>query len=222
MCGRYLTPDQAALEKYWGLECPPDYFASYNVAPSQLAPVVRTDREGRLEMRMLIWGYQPGWAKRAWINARAETVFTTKTFAPAAAKRRCLVPAMGWYEWQGENAPKQPFVFHLDGFAPFAFAGVWTARETPDGWLRSFAILTTEAAGALRAIHDRKPLVLERGDYDAWLSPSTPVDDVQRILGGDSAGISAYAVSSFVNKPENNDARCIQPKELIREHDEKK
>jgi len=215
MCGRYLTPEQAALEKHWRLASPPDYFPSYNVAPSQLAQVVRADGAGGWRINMLIWGYQPGWAGRAWINARAESAFKAKAFAPAARKHRCLVPAIGWYEWQGEQAPRQPYVFHLDGFQPFAFAGIWTARETPEGWRRSFAILTTEATGPLREIHHRKPLVLNPGDYSAWLSPATSLEDAQSILRSDLAGISAYAVSTHVNKPENNDARCIQPAERL-------
>jgi putative SOS response-associated peptidase YedK len=211
MCGRYLTPDQAALERHWGLASPPDYFPSYNVAPSQFAPVLRADENGKVDLSLLTWGFQPGWAKRAWINARAETVFTLSAFAPAAHKRRCLVPAMGWYEWQGAAKPKQPYVFHLDGFRPFAFAGIWTARETPEGWLRSFAILTTEATGALAEIHHRKPVVLNPENYEAWIAADTKPEAARGILGGDFKGIAAYKVSAFVNKPENNDARCIQP-----------
>jgi putative SOS response-associated peptidase YedK len=160
---------------------------------------------------MLVWGFQPGWAKRAWINARAETVFTVKAFATAAEKHRCLVPAMGWYEWQGEEAPRQPYVFHRDGFQPFAFAGIWTARETADGWQRSFAILTTDAQGRLREIHDRKPVVLSPEHYTAWLAATTSVDDLQTILRADFTGISTYAITTYVNKPEHNDAQCIQP-----------
>ena len=211
MCGRYLTPDQAALERYWGLASPPDYFPSYNVAPSRRAPVILTDKRVTQDLSLVTWGYQPGWAKRAWINARAETVFTLPAFAASAAKRRCLVPATGWYEWQGAQAPRTPYVFHLDGFAPFAFAGIWTARETSEGWQRSFAILTTEAQGALREIHHRKPVVLRSDDYTAWLAPETSTEEAERILAGDFAGIRTYAVSAFVNQPANDDARCIQP-----------
>jgi len=211
MCGRYLTPDQAALERYWGLAAPAGFARSYNVAPSQLAPIVRVGAEGQRDLSLATWGFQPGWAKRAWINARSETAFTLNAFASAANKRRCLVPAAGWYEWQGEKAPKQPFVFHLDGFAPFAFAGIWTARELDDGWQRSFAILTTEAAGALREIHHRQPVVLDPGDYDAWLDAATPPAEAEALLGHDPEGISAYAISAFVNKPEHDDARCVEP-----------
>jgi putative SOS response-associated peptidase YedK len=211
MCGRYLTPDEAALERYWELPAPPDYFRSYNVAPSQHAPVVRLDRDGRWDLRMLVWGFQPSWAKRAWINARSETLFTTQAFASAARKRRCLVPASGWYEWQGKQAPRQPFVFHRDDFEPFAFAGIWTGRETSDGWVHSFAIVTTEAHGPLREIHPRKPLVLDRDAYASWLAPDTTEATAADILRADLAGISAYPVSTHVNKPENDDAACIAP-----------
>ena len=221
MCGRYLTPDQAAIERYWGLASPPDYFPSYNVGPSQRAPVIRLDQHGNRGLSLLTWGYQPGWAKRAWINARSETVFTLKAFARAAQRHRCLVPALGWYEWQGSEAPKQPFVFHLEDFQPLAFAGIWTARETPDGWQRSFAILTTEASGPLREIHERKPVVLNPDDYAAWLAPETSAEVAEGILRRDIAGISTYAVSAYVNKPANDDARCIEPSEkLIRGPDQ--
>jgi putative SOS response-associated peptidase YedK len=213
MCGRFLTPDQAALERYWELKAPADFVQSYNVAPSQLAPVVRMDKDGQLQMHMLVWGFQPGWAKRAWINARSETVFTVKAFATAALKHRCLVPAMGWYEWQGKEAPRKPFVFHRDGFQPFAFAGIWTARETSEGWQRSFAILTTDATGALCEIHDRKPVVLDPEHHTAWLAPTTSLDDLQTILRADFSGIATYAITTHVNKPEHNDPQCIQPAE---------
>jgi putative SOS response-associated peptidase YedK len=211
MCGRYLTPDEAAIERHWSLAAPAGFRQSYNVAPSQLAPVIRMDEQGRRDMTLLTWGFQPAWAKRAWINARAETVFTAQAFAAAAAKRRCLVPAMGWYEWQSGATPKQPYAFHLGGFTPFAFAGIWTARKVDEAWLRSFAIITTEAGGPLREIHERKPLVLEQEKYESWLRHDTSVADARELLAGDFAGICAYPVSTYVNKPENDDARCIRP-----------
>jgi len=213
MCGRYLTPAEADLERHWGLSAPPDYARSYNVAPSQLAPIVRVDPDGRRDLSLATWGFRPGWAKRAWINARSETAFALKAFASAASKRRCLVPAAGWYEWQGAQAPKQPFVFRLDGFAPFAFAGIWTGRQVDGVWQRSFAILTTEAHGPLRAIHDRKPVVVAPADYDAWLDGATPRDRAEALLRHEPARIVAYAISAFVNKPEHDDARCIEPLE---------
>lgn len=213
MCGRFITPDEAALERHFGLTAPPDFTQSFNLAPSRPAPVIRLDPEGARDLALLTWGFQPVWARRAWINARSETVFETKAFAAAARKRRCLVPAIGWYEWQGAEAPRQPYVFHLGGFRPFAFAGIWTARETDAGWVRSFAILTTAAEGALRAIHDRKPLVLAEDAYTAWLSPDTSAADAKALLASDFRGIVTYRVSPYVNKPANDDPGCIAPLE---------
>lgn len=211
MCGRYITPDEAALEREWGLSVPPDFTQSFNFAPSLRAPVIRLDEHGAPDLSLLVWGFQPSWSKRAWINARAETVFESKAFASAARKRRLIVPAIGWYEWQGSKAPKQPYVFHREGFTPFAFAGIWTARETDDGWERSFAIVTTEATGALAAIHHRKPVALGRDDQQAWLAADLDEGDAAALLVGDALEVSAYPVSTYVNKPENNDPACIAP-----------
>lgn len=215
MCGRYLTPDAAALERYWRLPAPAGYTRSYNLAPTQPAPLVRADEQGRPQLGMIVWGFRPPWAERSWINARSETVFTTKAFAAAARKRRCLVPAAGWYEWQGEEAPRQPFVFHLDGFAPFAFAGIWTARETEEGWQRSFAILTTAAHGPFREIHPRKPLVLAPECHDLWMDRGASVEALEAAMRRPVEGFTTYAVTPYVNKPANDEARCIEP--LVRD-----
>jgi putative SOS response-associated peptidase YedK len=212
MCGRYLTPEEADLERAWELTLPPDYRQSFNLAPSQQAPVVRIDRAGETELGLLVWGFRPRWAKRAWINARSETVFDSRAFERAARRHRCLVPALGWYEWQGEKAPKQPWLFHLDGFRPFAFAGIWTpgGPELP----HSFAILTTQAAPALAGIHDRMPVVVDATDYARWLAPDCGEDETQAILGRNRSDMAIYKVSPYVNKPEHDDAACIRPLEL--------
>jgi putative SOS response-associated peptidase YedK len=211
MCGRFLTPDQAALERHWGITAPVGFAQSFNLAPSQRAAAVRLDDDGKRDLSLLDWGFQPGWSNKAWINARSETVYVSKAFASAARKRRCLIPAMGWYEWQGRAAPRQPYVFHLDGFKPFAFAGIWTAREIDTGWVRSFAILTTAASGKLARIHHRKPVIVDSADYDVWLSEAVSATAAERVLDKDYAGIAAYKVSPYVNKPANNDAACIAP-----------
>lgn len=211
MCGRFITPDQAAIEREWGLIGPVDFKQSYNLAPSQRAPVIRLDESGEMNLSLLTWGFQPGWAKRAWINARSETVYSSKAFASAARKRRCIVPAIGWYEWQGKKSPRQPYVFHRDGFLPFALAGIWTAREVDDDWQRSFAIMTMAASGEHAKIHHRKPVVLARDAQEEWLDSATGEDRAMELIGGDTYPIDAYRISTFVNKPENNDARCIEP-----------
>lgn len=211
MCGRYLTPEEADLERAWDLSAPVDYRRSYNLAPSQLAPVVRPSEKGALAIEMLVWGFQPHWAKRAWINARSETVFTSRAFAPAARRHRCLVPALGWYEWQGSKPPKQPWLFHRNGFKPFAFAGIWTwSGEDEPG---TFAILTTEAAPEIAEIHDRMPVIVDDNDHARWLAADLSVDEASQILGNNQADVAVYKVSSYVNKPANNDAACIRPVE---------
>lgn len=211
MCGRYLTPDDAAFERHWGLQAPAGYHRSYNVAPSRPAPVVRVRSNGELAAELAVWGFRPAWAKRAWINARAETVFTSTAFTQAARERRCLVPALGWYEWQGEKAPKQPFLQYRTGLRPISFAGIWTSAPTPDGRARSFAILTRPATPALARIHDRMPVVLDPADYTAWLDRRTSADRAGSILRADGPEIVAYPISTYVNKPEHDDVRCIQP-----------
>lgn len=211
MCGRYLTPDQAAFERYWGVSPPPDFRQSYNVAPSQLAAVLRRDPAGGDVASLMTWGFRPAWAKRAWINARSETVFDTRAFADAARRHRCLVPAMGWYEWQGDEAPKQPFVLHQDGFVPFAFAGIWTGRKIDDVWQRSFAILTKPALDTIRGIHDRMPAVLPPAAADVWLRPDADPATLREALAAPAGTIACYPISMRVNKPENDDAGLISP-----------
>lgn len=211
MCGRYLTPQAVDFERFWGLPVPPEYFPSFNVAPSQLAPVIRLSPEGELQADLLCWGFQPGWAKRPWINARAETVFETKAFASAAKKRRCLIPAAGWYEWQGKQAPRQPYVFHRPEFAPFAFAGIWTGQKQEEGWDRSFAIVTRSAVGSGAEIHHRFPLIVPQDRHQAWLSGATPAAELSAILAYEANDIAFYPVSTYVNKPDNNDENCIKP-----------
>lgn len=217
MCGRFLTPEESAFERYWALEAPAGYSRSFNVAPSQAAAVLRMSPDGVVRADMLRWGFQPPWAERAWINVRAETVFGAKAFAAAARRRRCLVPAAGWYEWQGDAAPKRPHVFHRDSFVPFTFAGIWTGRETEDGWQRSFAILTRPAAAALATYHPRMPVVLDPDEAAAWLSIGTDPDAAQALLQRAADAFAVYPVSHYANKPEHDDAECIRPSDAADE-----
>jgi putative SOS response-associated peptidase YedK len=209
MCGRYLTPAEADFERGWKLSAPTAYRQSYNLAPSQLAPVLLPAEGGSMRLELLVWGFQPSWAKRAWINARSETVFSSRAFAPAARRHRCLVPALGWYEWQGASPPRQPWIFHLDGFVPFAFAGIFCpAGADAEG---NFAILTTEAAAGLAHIHGRMPVVLGEGEQQGWIDPALGEAAALEIIGRNRTAFSTYKVAAYVNKPANNDARCIAP-----------
>lgn len=209
MCGRYLTPAEADFERGWKLHAPTAYRQSYNLAPSQQAPVLLPADDGGTRLELGVWGFKPSWAERGWINARAETVFSSRAFAAAAKKHRCLVPALGWYEWQGTSAPRQPWIFHLDGFVPFAFAGIFCSAGT--GEPGSFAILTTEAAASLAHIHGRMPVVLGEREQGHWLDPRHGEAEAREALEGHRNEFATYKVSAYVNKPVNNDAKCIAP-----------
>jgi putative SOS response-associated peptidase YedK len=211
MCGRYLTPDEAAFERHFGLAAPSGYFQSYNVAPTHEAPVVYIDSSGTRRAALYTWGFRPAWAQREWINARAETVFTSRAFADAARERRCLVAAAGWYEWHGERAPKQPYVHYVDAFAPLAMAGIWTSSVENGQRRRTFAILTRPATASVAFVHERMPAVLSPADYAAWLAGDMPRAALERLLTTTPLEFASRPVSTFVNKPANDDPRCVEP-----------
>ena len=213
MCGRFLTPDEAAFEHYWHLAPPEGYRQSFNVAPTQAAAVIRTRRDGSRAAELFTWGFKPQWANRHWINARAETVFTSTAFQRAASVQRCLVPAAGWYEWQGDEQPKRPYVHYRDDFAPIAFAGIWTGtgRAGEPGSTRTFAILTGPAVPSVAFVHGRMPVVLDPAHYAVWLERESPRADLEQVLRAPGAAFSSRRVSTYVNKPAHDDAGCIEP-----------
>jgi putative SOS response-associated peptidase YedK len=214
MCGRYeLNATPLELSNHFGallmnterlLSLP----TSYNIAPSTLQPVIRYGKtDGSNVVEPLTWGFRPSWAKRAWINARSETLFTTAAFKESASKRRCLVIATGWYEWQDVGSKrKQPYYIHFDRV--FAFAGVWTARKIGEDWEKSFAIITAPASSTLETIHDRMPVVLHPRNYAAWLNAETERPD-ELLQPFDNGRMEAYTVSTVVNDPKNDSAECV-------------
>lgn len=185
MCGRYLrrSDKQRIAEAFHTrndistLAMAP---ADYNIAPSTFQPVIREskDEAGR-ELVMMRWGLIPFFTKElsdvkgmSTINARAESIRTSPTWREPIKKRRCLVPASGFYEWQKIDAKtRKPFAITLTDSSLFAFAGLWDAWKDPDGgWLQSFSIVTTEANETMSAVHTRMPVILHSRDYDRWLS----------------------------------------------------
>ncbi len=189
----------------------------YNIAPSQDAPVVRAaDDGGARELAMLRWGLIPPWAKEAaignrMINARAETAAEKPSFRAAFKKRRCLVPADGFYEWKLEGTRKQPYRVFLDGGGTLAFAGLWERWRGGGETIESFAILTTDANPLLAPIHDRMPVILEPAAWPAWLEvEGTPPEALAALLApAPDDALDAYPVSTRVNSPRNDDADCI-------------
>jgi putative SOS response-associated peptidase YedK len=202
MCGRYITPDDAALEREWAAR-PRDigYFSSYNFAPTLRGPVA-IEADGERKVVLMTWGFEPHWARRAWINARAETVFEARAFARDAKRRRCLVIAAGWYEWTGDKAPRQPHLFRRVDGRSFAFAGIWTNRKVDDEYTSTYAILTTDANELSASIHDRMPLIV----HPAWLSRATDPKDYGAVVEnpGDDAEYEVLPVSKAVNSPKND------------------
>jgi putative SOS response-associated peptidase YedK len=192
MCGRitFRASGKDLATLFDLIEVPDlDLEPRYNIAPSQPILAVREPANGvGRELVTLRWGLVPHWAKDLkigykLINARAETVATTPSFRSAFRKRRCLVPADGYYEWQKLEKAKQPFYFHRKDGRPFAFAGRWEHWESPDGELvESCTILTTDANDLAKPIHNRMPVIVDAAQYGLWLDPAGDLERCQVLL----------------------------------------
>ncbi len=226
MCGRYtLTLDQEALQVALGVEGLVHSGPRYNIAPSQDVPAVVHQEGGngggRAAGATLRWGLVPFWADdpsigNRLINARCETAHEKPSFRNAFRRRRCLIPADGFYEWKKTTGGKRPFWIHLESKEPFTFAGLWE-RWSGSGdaeVLETFTILTTEANEFLRPIHPRMPVILGADHREQWLDPDMPVDELRRLLGPFPAGpLAAREVSTRVNSPTNDDPGCLEAPE---------
>ena len=218
MCGRFnLTAPGEEIAEEFGLGEPPLVVPRFNIAPSQRIAVVgiqpRTGRRGLAELK---WGLLPqgsGEGERAHINARAETAGARRAFRGAFARRRCLIPATGFYEWKRVPGRKpQPWLLKLASGRVFALAGLWEPALAPGG-TPTCAILTTEPNELARQVHDRMPLILDPADYARWLDPAaTSGQDLEPLLRPFPAeAMTAFAVSSAVNRASLDDPSCIEP-----------
>ena len=176
MCGRYMmTSPVEALRQLFLFEERPNLMPRYNIAPTQDVPIVRLTRDGQArELIMVRWGLVPFWADdlkigNRLINARRESVHTMRPFREAYSRRRCLVPADGFFEWRKEGKARQPFLIRRRDHAPFAFAGLWERWKDPsDGTvIRSCTIITCPANELVAPIHDRMPVILAPEDHAA-------------------------------------------------------
>jgi len=221
MCGRFtLSIDAQILAEHFGLA--PERMVPveprYNIAPTQPIIVVRTNPELlEREAAFMRWGLVPHWAKdlaigNKLINARSETVEEKPSFRSAFKRRRCLVPADGFYEWRSEAGRKQPYHIRLKDQEVFGIAGLWERRETPDGSvLVTCTLLTTEANATMAQLHHRMPVILHPGDYAAWLDPQAPPPVLKALLTGyEAEAMTFHPVGMQVNKAGQDDASLIQ------------
>jgi len=224
LCGRYtLSVPLSNLVDCFDVQPPAfEYPPRFNIAPTQDAPVIAQDQEGR-RMGLLRWGLIPSWAKdRAMggrmINARSETVAEKPAFRRAFHRRRCLVPADGFFEWKRDGVEgatkglKTPYWIHLAGRGPFVMAGLWEKWNPGEAEpVYTFTILTTEAVPAIREIHPRMPVILPSRVHERWLDPDAAPEDILPLLRPYQEGIQAYPVSTRVNSPGNDVPECIEP-----------
>jgi putative SOS response-associated peptidase YedK len=233
MCGRFtLIQTAQEISQAFHIEKVFDQEPQYNIAPTQMVIAMLYHPESEQhEFQSLRWGLIPSWAKdpgmgAKLINARAETVAEKPAFRSAFKRRRCLVVADGFYEWQHKEGKKQPYYFRLQEGEPFGFAGLWEQWRSPKEQIpleseqspqtkeiTSCTILTTQANELLQPIHDRMPVILQQQDYDVWLDPQvqTPERLQQLLQPYPSEAMTAYPVSKVVNNPKHNSPDCIQP-----------
>ena len=225
MCGRFtLASDAETLQQvFFDFEVPMNLSPRYNISPTQDIAAVPNTREKQAEF--FHWGLIPSWAKdpkigNRMINARSETLAEKPSFRNAYKRRRCLVLADGYYEWQqipGERA-KQPVYIRLKSQKPFAVAGLWEVWQAKDmdEPLKSCTIITCPPNAFLAEIHHRMPVILPADAYAQWLSPDEQPADVLQPLLTPYPGeeMEAYPVSRFVNRPTNDSPECIAPLEV--------
>ena len=225
MCGRYYRrSDKQKIAEAFRVAQVDDVVLppwDYNVAPTTHQPVIRNNRDtGERELVMMRWGLVPHFAKSladfkgfSTINARAESLQTTAMWRLPFQRRRCLVPADGFYEWKKLDAKtKQPFAYSLKDGEPFAFAGLWEAWKDPgDGsWLQSYSIITTTPNELTAQVHNRMPVILEPKDYNRWLERvdnERPPVDLLRPLPADD--MKAQEANKDVGNVRNNSAELL-------------
>jgi putative SOS response-associated peptidase YedK len=220
MCGRFTlrTPANVLVEQFQ-LDVTPQLNLRFNVAPTQQVAVVRQESpQSPRSLSHIRWGLIPSWAKDVaigarMINARGETVASKPAFRSAFRRRRCLILADGFYEWQKVGKRKQPYYLRMQDDHPFAFAGLWETWKGKDDdlLLESCTIITTEPNDVSRPIHDRMPVILASSDYDQWLNTTVqePEELQPLIRPYPSEKMVALRVSRHVNNVRNDDPTCI-------------
>jgi putative SOS response-associated peptidase YedK len=222
MCGRYtLRVSPAELAEIFGVLNAIEWSPRYNIAPTQTVAAVRSqESDGGRELVLLKWGLIPSWADdpkigSRMINARGDTVASKPAFRSAIKKKRCLIPADGFYEWKpipGQKT-KQPYLISVRDVAAFAFAGLWEHWHGPDGTqIESCSIITTDANELMQQVHNRMPVILDPADYDRWLDRNmqSAQDVVDLLKPFPARRMQLTPVSTLVNSPRNDTAKCVE------------
>ena len=245
MCGRYTLRTRGRAKPYgvpasqlpWAELLLSEFLTSeqlhlaprYNIAPSQMVPVIVSEQwavggeqwehggEERRHVAMFQWGLVPSWSTDAngFINARAETLEEKPSFAESFLRRRCLIPADGFYEWKRKGKWKQPYFFQLQDESQFAFAGIWDRWERADLSITSCAIITTTPNELLSEIHDRMPVILSDSDQEAWLRHDADPRELKALLAPYPAdAMKSFPVSEKVNSALVDEPQLVEPIEL--------
>lgn len=225
MCGRYVHPDEAAFEREWAIVH--NWWQgsfNYNTAPTATVPIVRVGEDGQREANGARWGLIPSWWKKETLpgstfNARSEEAASKPMWRGPMKSSRCLLPAVGWFEWNRNEMPpgadgrkvKQPYFIRAEDEL-IGFAGLWSIWNKPDGEpLLTCTILTRKAAPSIAAIHPRMPVVLRPDRFDKWLDPGSTPDDVQDVIAGTREDVAGHRVSAAVGNTRNHGPELIEP-----------
>ena len=228
MCGRFVTPEEAAIERFWhiGRHNNPNPLARrYNVAPQQgnpanFIPVIRQDEDGVLELAALQWWLLPFWSKEPRIkystfNARVESVATAPSFREPLKRRRCIIPAIGWYEWQELPGGKLPWYLHAANDELLNFAGLWDRWKKDGEVIESCSIVVGPANAAFNPIHDRMPFALDQATAKRWLDRKlqTPADAMALLQPNPDDAIAWHRVDRRVSNARNQGEELTRPLE---------
>lgn len=222
MCGRFTITKPEAIKIEFNLREEIDFPPRYNIAPSQTIPIIKQDEHGYYRPGLVRWGLLPSWAKDEkiaykLINARADTLTEKPAFCDAYKKRRCLIPADGFFEWQRTGSTKQPYYIRMKNKGLFTFAGVWEVWKGKDGKLvESATIITTASNSVIAKLHDRMPLIVTPEQRGFWLDLATdPIHDLNFVRPYDPFKIVAHPVSRMVNDAKNDAPGCVKRIDLM-------
>jgi putative SOS response-associated peptidase YedK len=216
MCGRFaLYADEAEIVAHFQLKSGFIMRPRYNIAPSQMIPVITTLGK---QIEFCRWGFVPYWAKdevmakTGHINARSETLAEKPTFKDAFKNHRCLIPASGYFEWRLIAGKKQPYYISIKETTLFSFAGIWSTWQAPNGESQTTcAIITAPATGVLQKVHDRMPILIHAEYYEKWLSSKTPLSEIKDLLSQQkSPEFMIHPVSKSMGDPKIEGMSCIR------------